>query len=302
MNKRILSLSVALVLAIAPAFADTTTNSATTVAPSNSQYVSPTTNSNASTSNVSTQINNNNLGANSYGQGITCQSPQVALGGFGSRDTAGVGLPDSNAGFTVQYLTPVGSTATRSCQALATEVLHQRTLDTQLTMIQKCADFSRAGIILDPTTYPELARACAGIHLSIAPAGAAPMPAYPRSNAAVPSRVNRETSMVPSTLKIHLSDFSPAHNTELARIASHRLERLAMLKGRQHAGHLNSSERVAMAAHVDHETTRLRAVIAEYQLENTFLHRIAADKSWHASTAADIRGRILSYVPAQQGS
>lgn len=304
MQIRFIGIAVTLALAISPAFADTVSvlpnsSTQTTVAPSNSQYVNPTTNQSASTQNVSTQINNENLGANSYGQGITCQAPQIALGGYGARESSGVGLPNSDTGFSVQYLTPLGASSTRSCQSLADEVLKQRKLDTQLTMIQKCADFARAGIVLDQQTYPELARACAGIRLSTSPAASVPVQAYPRS---VSPAAVRDTSMLGAKAKYHLSDFSPAHNSELRRVAMHRLQRVAMLQGRAASHHLSKSERVAVAQGLNHENARLRAVIAEYQLETAFLHRIAHDSSWHLNQAnADLRNRVLSAnsVPQQ---
>jgi len=298
MQHRLLSLSVALLMALAPALADTTTGTNTTWAPSNSQTVNPIANQNAQTSNISTQINNQNLGANAYGQGISCQSPQVALGGFGARQSAGDGFAaNADSGFSVQYLAPLGASSSRTCQALAGEVLKQRQLDTQLTTIQKCADFARAGITLDPSTYPELSRACAGIR--VAPVSVIQRPldvhqvdAYStRSTTGLPQQVSLHQQR---HLIIHLSDFSPEHNSELRRLAMHRVRLLASLIQQKSGGHhLTVSQRKDLAAHLAHENAHLRAVIAEYQLENAFLHEIARDHSWRAS--ADLKTRLLSY-------
>jgi hypothetical protein len=293
MPNRFAALFVAFSMVFVPALADTTSNM--TVAPSNTQYSSPVTNANASTSNVSTQINNNNLGANSYGPGITCQSAQVALGGFGERQSAFAGYANADTGVTVQYLTPVGQTATHSCQALANEMVKQHQLDTQFSLIQKCADFARAGIILDPQTYPELSRACAGIHITAVPSGAAPVPAYPRSSYNAAPNTQKTAMLAPKRIN-HMSDFSPSHNGELSRIAMHRLGRLALLQGRARSKHLSRAEHVALNQGISHESNHLQAVIAEYQLENDFLRRIAKDRSWHSNEAnANLRSRILSY-------
>jgi hypothetical protein len=350
MRHRLLICVVTAVLAVAPAVADT--SSALTVNPSNSLSVNPTTYQNASTANVSTQINNQNLGANSYGGGVTCQSPQIALGGFGDRQTSGIGLPYSSSGVTIQYLAPVGRDSGKSCREVAQEVLKARRLDNNYTMIQRCADFAHAGIVLDPSVYPELARACAGIRLTNAtqtaqvdterqnpelpPEGQqdsqVPQPATPQgaqstqvvpnlqtsqaeqvnrpisqsvqaalNDAIEPNSPTREVAMVttaPAPVRprsvhaIHFSDFSPEHNSELRRLALHRLERLALLENTAQVRHSPTSKRV-VAEHIEHENVHLRAVIAEYALENNYLHRMLKQKSHKQSNA--LRDRILSY-------
>jgi len=175
MQNRFLTLTVAAILAIAPTLVSAqSTTSNTTVNPSNSLSVNPTTNQAATTSNISTQINNQNLGANSYGGGVQCQAPQVAVGGYGARQSSGVGLPDSDSGFSVQYLAPLGSDQNKTCSELSHEMLKARQIDNTSTVIQKCADFARAGIVLDPAVYPDLARACSGIHVTNFPQAAPP--------------------------------------------------------------------------------------------------------------------------------
>lgn len=172
MQNRLFICALAAVFAAAPAFADTT--STTTVNPSNSLSVNPTTNQAASTANISTQINNQNLGANSYGGGISCQSPQVAVGGYGARQSSDVGLNNSDTGFSVQYLAPLGHDSNKTCSELSHEVLISHQLDNASTTIQKCTDFARAGVVLDPAVYPELAHACAGVHVTSFPQSAPP--------------------------------------------------------------------------------------------------------------------------------
>ncbi len=164
MQKSFLTCAVSVILAATPVFA--LAQSTTNVNPTNSLSVNPTTNQAATTSNVSTQINNQNLGANSYGNGISCQSAQVALGGYGGRQTSGVGLNNADTGFSVQYLAPLNGNANKTCASLSQEVLLSRQIDNATTMIQKCTDFARAGVVLDPAIYPDLSRACSGVRVT----------------------------------------------------------------------------------------------------------------------------------------
>ncbi len=287
MQHRFLICAVAAILAICPALADNTNT--TTVNPTNSLTVSPTTNQAATTSNVSTQVYNQNLGSNSYGGGISCQSPQIAIGGYGSRQTAGAALNNSNTGISVSYLAPVGAEASKSCAAIAHEVLKARRLDNSFTMIQKCVDFAKSGVVLDPKIYPELANACSGVHVATL------VPATSTSSSSLPTTgtvIGKTQLALVGMRPIHFSDFSPEHNSELRRIAMHRMQRLAMLEMRSH--HMrNHHQRQIVAAHIRHEDAHLRAVIAEYDLENAFLRRLLKDQSWRAHNG--LRERILSY-------
>jgi len=286
MQHRFLICAISAILAVAPALADTSSN--LTVNPTNTLSVNPTTNQTAATANVSTQINNQNLGANSFGGGVTCQAPQIAVGGFGDRQTSGVGLPNSDSGISVEYLAPVGRDSSKSCSAVAHEVLKARQLDNSFTMIQKCADFARAGIVLDPAVYPELAHACSGIRVTTLPQAAPPTATGFHAPTTAPVT---QTAML-NARPIHFSDFSPEHNSELRRIAMHRLQRLAILESKSH--HLHSAQqRHVVAEHIQHEDEHLRAVIAEYDLENAFLRRLLKDQTWHAHNG--LRDRILSY-------
>jgi hypothetical protein len=164
MQNRILVLTIAALFSLAPTLASADSTN-TTVSPSNSLSVNPATYQNAATSNISTQINNNNLGANSFGNGVSCQAPQVALGGYGARLSSGVGLPNSDAGFSAQYLAPLGHDSSNTCSQLSHEMLKSREIDNTSSIIQKCADFARSGIVLDPAVYPDLSRQCAGVHV-----------------------------------------------------------------------------------------------------------------------------------------
>lgn len=292
MQNRFLVFTVAALLAVAPALADTTSNSSTmTVNPTNSLSVNPTTNQQATTANVSTQINNQNLGANSYGGGVTCQSAQIAFGGYGARQSSNVGLTNSNAGVSVEYLAPVGNNGGKACAAIAQEMLRARKLDNSFTTVEKCADFARSGVVLDPVIYPELSHACSGIRVTSAPHQANPA-LTSNMNAAAPVTVALVSKAAAPSHALHMSDFSPEHNPYLRRIALHRLQRLTLLKENQPRS-VTAHQRHVVAARIRHEDVQLRAIIAEVDLENAFLRRLLKDKSWHAHR--NLRERILSY-------
>jgi hypothetical protein len=162
----------------------TGTNCNTTTVTSTSQplqqtQVAPLVNSSAAGTSVNTQINNTNLGMNSYGPGVQCASPQLAVNTYtqGLRQSdAGFGSNSTSNGVNVGFVAPLGTRSQRACQALADEILHQRQLDTQLTMIAKCGEFHKAGLVLDPVVFPELTKVCSGVTLAVA-ATPAPTPA-----------------------------------------------------------------------------------------------------------------------------
>jgi hypothetical protein len=283
---RFLICAVSAVLVIGPVLADTNTTSNLTVNPSNSLSVNPATYQNATTANVSQQINNQNLGANGFGGGVVCQSPQIAIGGFGSRQTTGMGLPYSNTGITIEYLAPVGRDSGKSCSEVAREILKARRLDNSLTVIQRCTEFARTGVVLDPAIYPELARSCSGVHVAVA----APPPAEVSTGA---STRDVQTAMAAAPARaIHFSDFSPEHNSELRRIAMHRLQRLASLEAEPPPAP-GAHRSPLVAERISHENEHLRAILAEYALENRTLHRLLQAQGLQAHNP--LRDHILSY-------
>lgn len=125
--------------------------------------------------NTNVQVNNSYAGMNSFGVGIECATPYLAAGVFNNNTSVGgssaataSGANNNSLGATLQYVLPVGGRQQTNCTALSSEILHQRQLDTQITLIQRCADFAKAGITLDAKIYPELAAACVGVHVSAA--------------------------------------------------------------------------------------------------------------------------------------
>lgn len=177
--KKFVSLAIvfALSAAIAPADAQTVPTTTNVNAPqSSNQGVS-----NPVGENTNVQVNNNYSGMNSFGVGIQCATPYLAAGVFNNNtDITGGGVNVSNAGgnnttgATLQFVIPVGGTQGSNCTALSNEIVKQRQLDTQITLIQRCAEFAKAGITLDSRVYPQLASACAGVKVAVATTNSAP--------------------------------------------------------------------------------------------------------------------------------
>ncbi len=179
--KKFLSLAIALAMSAA-------------VAPAVAQTVPPTTNVNAPTSsnngvsnpvgeNTNVQVNNSYSGMNSFGVGIQCATPYLAAGVFNQNTDinggGGIGINtntggNNTLGGTLQLVIPFGGQQQANCTALSNEIVKQRQLDTQITLIQRCAEFAKAGITLDARVYPELASACVGVKVAVAPANSAP--------------------------------------------------------------------------------------------------------------------------------
>lgn len=135
--------------------------------------------------NTNVQVNNSYAGMNSFGVGIECATPYLAAGVFNNNTTVGGGIASaSNAnnnslGGTLQFVVPIGGKQQSNCTALSDEIVHQHQLDTQITLIQRCADLLKAGIKVDATRYPEIAAACDGVHVSAVPATTAALPMTP---------------------------------------------------------------------------------------------------------------------------
>jgi len=176
--KKFVSLAIALALsaAIAPAEAQTVPTTTNVNAPqSTNQGVS-----NPVGENTNVQVNNSYSGMNSFGVGIQCATPYLAAGVFNNNtDVSGGGVGVSTSGnnttgATLQFVIPVGGTQGANCTALSNEIVKQRQLDTQITLIQRCAEFAKAGITLDARVYPQLASACAGVKVAMSSTGSVP--------------------------------------------------------------------------------------------------------------------------------
>ncbi len=189
--KKFVSLAIALAMGAA-------------VAPALAQTVPPTQNVNAPTSsnngvsnpvgeNTNVQVNNSYSGMNSFGVGIQCATPYLAAGFFNNNTDinggGGIGVNtgvggNNTTGATLQVVVPIGGTQGANCTALSNEIVKQRQLDTQITLIQRCADFAKAGITLDARVYPQLASACAGVKVAMSGSSSSSSPSGSSDEAA----------------------------------------------------------------------------------------------------------------------
>lgn len=131
--------------------------------PTNNQTVNPYIQQAPSAGSTAVQVNNNYSGAFSFGPGITCQTPQIAINGYGQNQFGGGGPNVGLNGATVGLIIPLGGSTQRDCRALSSEIVKQRQLDTQFTLISKCVEFAKMGVTINPAIYPDLAKSCAGI-------------------------------------------------------------------------------------------------------------------------------------------
>ncbi len=147
--------------------------------------------------NTNVQVNNSYAGMNSFGVGIECATPYLAAGlynnntnvndgGLGASNNAG---SNNSLGGTLQYVVPIGGRQQANCTALSNEIVHQHQLDTQITLIQRCTDFAKAGVTLDSKVYPEIAAACAGIHVTPGAASTSMVPTPQIQTVTVPKLV-----------------------------------------------------------------------------------------------------------------
>lgn len=100
-----------------------------------------------------TQVNINSIGNYSFGAGIECATPGLSFSAFGS---------SGNFGGTASYIVPLGGKIGRNCKELTSEILKQRQLDTNFTLIAKCIEFKKAGVSLDYVKFPEF-KICEGV-------------------------------------------------------------------------------------------------------------------------------------------
>ncbi len=204
-----------------------------TAQPSNAQSVNPFTDSNASSANVNTQINTVPLGLYSYGVGIQCPTPQFTAALYqnnvnqnannpapvGQPQTGGFGSNAYNFGASIGYQAPIGHAPSKTCQQLGDEILKQKQLDTTLTMISKCGEFAKAGLVLHPEMNPALqpiADVCKAV--SVAP-GAPGLPpssdqsAVPQTKPAADSVVAKTVSQQPAPAAAPDWKFAPVAKT-----------------------------------------------------------------------------------------
>lgn len=115
--------------------------------------------------NINYQTNNQWSNEIGFGPGIFCRTPTFYVGGSGGtsmNDVNNDNFGDSgNFGqnFTgnVGILIPFGSSTLRDCARLSAQIVRDRQISTELSMIRACASLKREGIEVDPQKYPLLA-------------------------------------------------------------------------------------------------------------------------------------------------
>lgn len=119
-----------------------------------------------------TQVNNNVNNAYSstysFGPGISCPTPSVAIntyGGGGGAYGGGHGSSSNSYGGSVSLIMPIGGDVGNSCRKLVAEIATQRVLDTKVNMIRVCADLARQGISVSVKDFPEF-EACKSVTVS----------------------------------------------------------------------------------------------------------------------------------------
>ena len=198
--------------------------------------------------NTNVQVNNSYSGMNSFGVGIQCATPYVAAGVY-NNDTSiyGGGTPgvpvapgaNNTTGVTMQLVVPLGGKQQDNCTALSNEIVKQRQLDTQITLIQRCADFAKAGITLDARIFPQLASACAGVRVANG------------SGPAQPGSGDQAATQLPK-LEVFASDTKPGAACP-ARPALTAHDRTLLDQWRTAVAHPNSPLERELAARYEHE-------------------------------------------------
>ena len=111
-------------------------------------------------SNSNYQINSVSNSQHMFGPGISCPTPELGVGVFGGANSSfdsEYSNGANNYGATLMFTTPLGGDIGKYCKELAREVARQRRLDTEVTMIQQCAQFAQAGVTIDTTKFPDFA-------------------------------------------------------------------------------------------------------------------------------------------------
>ena len=109
-----------------------------------------------------TQVNNNVNNAYSstysFGVGISCPTPSLAVNGFyGGSDANGGGYNTHGDayGASISYIMPLGGDIGKACKEHVQEITRQRQLDTTVNLVKMCADLARQGIVVDTAALPQ---------------------------------------------------------------------------------------------------------------------------------------------------
>lgn len=183
--KKLLSLPLSLPLALLVQFSGLAQNAASSNANANAEAnirsearsLSLNQSENNTSSPAATVVNqdvNNNLmnlsgsGQYGYGPGIYCQGPVFAASATGSAFDGRDSGTNSFAA-SASIVIPLDGRAQRNCNDLAREIVNQRQLDTQLTLINQCITWAQAGVTLTEEAPEELRSACNSVNVAPRP-------------------------------------------------------------------------------------------------------------------------------------
>lgn len=117
-------------------------------------------------SNANYQINSVSNSQYGFAPGITCPTPELAIGTSGGQSNGWASSPNwtsgNNIGVTAMFTMPIGGRTAEYCKELVKEIALQRRLDTKINMIKQCAALAGAGITLDVAKFPEF-KLCQGV-------------------------------------------------------------------------------------------------------------------------------------------
>ena len=163
MNKFLLAGLLALG-SVSPAFAGealsidagSTTNSVNNQQNSGSVVLNP-----SGGTQVNNNVNNAYSSTYSFGPGISCPTPSLALNTYGGTSSAWTdgfsGTGSGSFGASASFLMPLGGEIGTACQDLVQEIALQRQLDTKVNLIKVCANLAQSGITVDVKEFPEFA-------------------------------------------------------------------------------------------------------------------------------------------------
>ncbi len=155
--------------------------------------------------NINYQTNNAYQNEVGFGPGIFCRTPTLFLGGnYGENQLdsfdaiAKSGNEANNYSVNAGLVFPFGSPAQRSCNRMASLIVQDREISTQLSMIRACASLQRDGIRVDPELYPLLEKCAINV---LGPKPPSQRAAVPPRSVPQPRRQQNLPPKVPQTTR-----------------------------------------------------------------------------------------------------
>ena len=113
--------------------------------------------------NINYQTNNTYQNEFGFGPGVFCRTPTVYVGGnYGQNSLSAYDVVNNSGNTANSYalnagiVVPIGSQVIDSCKRVASSIVEDRLISTQLSLIRACASLQREGIRVNPELYPML--------------------------------------------------------------------------------------------------------------------------------------------------